>query len=596
MTDITIKGDGRERKFIYDPEGRIIKQLDNDVEMRHYGYDAYGRNTVLAGVDDCILEGYHYDQKGRLIRVEDALKNATLIDYDDAGRRVGITSPCGNSQHVGYTPWDAMSFLADDKGVTVFENDAWGRVTSITKADGTTEKYSYDPSGHMLGSTDGNGHVITYEYDGFGRMIRREDALGESDCYEYDCVGNLIRHTDRNQNTIRMRYNMYGDMVERAEITDDESHTPLREVYGYDAFGDLSFGIASGMRYDYRRDILGRILEKSASGRSLVSYSYDHLGRLSGRRDITGKETAFEYDLTGKLSRVTDNGKIVAEYSYDPAGRKISEQLGEHIFKNFNYNADGLISSLRAELDSKPVLDNRYDYDCMGNLIRKDTLNGSFGYEYNAVNMLTSVTKTGLNPKDNYTESFNYDPAGNRIKRSYREDGMELVESYSYDAGNRLTQMEILGAFPETRHFTYDHQGNMLSDGRNSYDYDAFNRLKQVSNDTGIIQRNHYDAEGLRAELEENGKLVRFIYSDKEAITEEGSDGNIIRYIRGLDLIASDNEKARTYYHLSDASSYFITDEQGSITDLVYEDKLINHYEYDAFGNARTCDETIPNR
>lgn len=51
----------------------------------------------------------------------------------------------------------------------------------------------------------------------------------------------------------------------------------------------------------------------------------------------------------------------------------------------------------------------------------------------------------------------------------------------------------------------------------------------------GSFQKNHYDAEGLRAEMEENGQLVKFLYNeDKEAVAEEKSDGNVIRYIRGL--------------------------------------------------------------
>lgn len=35
----------------------------------------------------------------------------------------------------------------------------------------------------------------------------------------------------------------------------------------------------------------------------------------------------------------------------------------------------------------------------------------------------------------------------------------------------------------------------------------------------------------------------------REAAAEEESDSNVIRYIRGLWLISSDSEKAKTYYH-----------------------------------------------
>ena len=115
----------------------------------------------------------------------------------------------------------------------------------------------------------------------------------------------------------------------------------------------------------------------------------------------------------------------------------------------------------------------------------------------------------------------------------------------------------------------------------------------------GSFQKNHYDAEGLRAEMEENGQLVKFLYNeDREAVAEEESDGNVIRYIRGLGLISSDSEKAKTYYH-------YVSDEQGSITHVIngeekesgelpqedVQSRVLNHYEYDAFGNTIRCEE-----
>ena len=144
----------------------------------------------------------------------------------------------------------------------------------------------------------------------------------------------------------------------------------------------------------------------------------------------------------------------------------------------------------------------------------------------------------------------------------------------------------------------------MLSDGEMSYLYDGFGRLEQVTKVDGSFQKNHYDAEGLRAEMEENGQLVKFLYNeDREAAAEEESDGNVIRYIRGLGLISSDSEKAKTYYH-------YVSDEQGSITHVIngeekesgelpqedVQSRVLNHYEYDAFGNAIRCEEQVHNR
>ena len=104
--------------------------------------------------------------------------------------------------------------------------------------------------------------------------------------------------------------------------------------------------------------------------------------------------------------------------------------------------------------------------------------------------------------------------------------------------------------------------------------------------------------------MEENGQLVKFLYNEnREAAAEEESDGNVIRYIRGLGLISSDSEKAKTYYH-------YVSDEQGSITHVIngeekesgelpqedVQSRVLNHYEYDAFGNTIRCEEQVHNR
>ena len=190
--------------------------------------------------------------------------------------------------------------------------------------------------------------------------------------------------------------------------------------------------------------------------------------------------------------------------------------------------------------------------------------------------------------------------AGNRLGRS--ADGIQ--ENYHYDNCNRLIQLTRMTTQQETVTYSYDRQGNMLSDGRNRYAYDDFGRLASTVTAEGDIQKNCYDAEGLRAEMEENGRLVQFLYNeDREVVAEKDYSGNIIRYIRGLGLISSDSENAKTYYH-------YVSDEQGSVSHIIRgedkesgvseqgreQDRILNQYEYDAFGNTISCKEQVENR
>ena len=176
---------------------------------------------------------------------------------------------------------------------------------------------------------------------------------------------------------------------------------------------------------------------------------------------------------------------------------------------------------------------------------------------------------------------FSFDRAGNRTKRV--SGGVE--ERYFYDKRKRLTDYEKNGVHTE---FQYDAAGNLLKDDRASYTYDAFNRNTKVETFGGNIQINHYDAEGLRHEMEENGKLVQNIFRDTEVIVEETKEEQI-RYIRTHELLSSDAECARTYYH-------YAADEMGSITHVTTGNEILNRYEYDAWGNLTLEEERIPNR
>jgi len=183
----------------------------------------------------------------------------------------------------------------------------------------------------------------------------------------------------------------------------------------------------------------------------------------------------------------------------------------------------------------------------------------------------------------NATEELFYDKTGNGTKRLY--NGAE--ELYQYDKRNRLATYTKGGVSTQ---YEYDNVGNLLKDDKARYEYDAFNRNTKVETFSGNIQINRYDAEGLRHEMEENGKLMSFIFRGDEIVAEESQEDKI-RYIRTNTLIASDAESARTYYH-------YASDEMSSIIHVADSEteEILNCYEYDAWGNLTTCEEKVLNR
>lgn len=347
-------------------------------------------------------------------------------------------------------------------------------------------------------------------------------------------------------------------------------------MYEYCPDGKLKAAIAQGMRYGYRYYADGRLQEKAASGRRLLSYEYDLNGNKVRQTDVTGKTTEYTYNSLDLLTDLYENGNRIAGYDYNPDGTIQALQNGAALRTSYAYDADKNIVGLEVLLNGKPIVQNRYAYDGNGNRTHKEQHNGPTSYQYDNLNQVTKVEYPAC------SEELFYDKAGNRSRRII--NGME--EQYSYDARNRLTSLEWEGVVIP---YQYDNAGNLLHDGDKRYSYDGFNRATKVETVDGQTQVNRYDAEGLRYEMEENGRLVQFIFSGREAAVEI-NDAGINRLIRGHELIISDAEYAKTYYH-------YAADEIGSITHITDENgSILNRYEYDAWGNITEQEETVPNR
>ena len=113
-----------------------------------------------------------------------------------------------------------------------------------------------------------------------------------------------------------------------------------------------------------------------------------------------------------------------------------------------------------------------------------------------------------------------------------------------------------------------------------------------METETGNIQKNRYDAEGLRYELIENGRHTSFVYHNGELLHEKGEEAGLFQressYHLGAGIEAFEQDRKTFYYH---------QDEQLNTTLISdNEAKLRNHYQYDAFGVGLDAVEALPNR
>ena len=569
--------DGSVTRNFYDRNGQLVKTIRPNAYAEHqeqgaglqYTYDAEGRILTVIRPDGIIQESSVYDEEGNLIQTTDAAGSRVRYAYDFGGRQTEIRTGGQASQKYVYDAAGNIVGIEDGAGNhTGYALDAWGRIVEIRKADGSSEYYRYDCAGNIVQSTDGEGNATVYEYNGINRLASVTDPMGGQETYAYDAEERLCKKTDRNGTETRYTYNMYGNLLTKTA-------GELSERYEYTPEGLLKSAISGGMRYSYTYDAMNRLREKCASGRRLLAFVYDKNGNLTAQEDVTGKVTEYRYNLLDQVTEVWDSGKRLAAYTYNPDGTVRSIKNGNSLYTEYAYDADKNLIGLLTKLGDDTIVENHYRYDGNGNRTEKQQLSGRTIYEYDSLNRLSRAEYPG------WTEELFYDKAGNRTGRV--AGGAE--ERYYYDKRNRLTAQEKNGVHTE---FQYDAAGNLVKDGKAAYTYDAFNRNTRVETFDGNIQINRYDAEGLRHEMEENGKLVQFIFRGTEVVAEETQEEKI-RYIRTHELLASDAESARTYYH-------YASDEMGSITHVTVGDAVLNRYEYDAWGNVEVCEEQVANR
>ena len=236
-------------------------------------------------------------------------------------------------------------------------------------------------------------------------------------------------------------------------------------------------------------------------------------------------------------------------------------------------------------------METAYTYDGNGNHTAKtgtqatlgDIISGSnaldLSYVYDVRGQLLEERRNGA------SVCYAYDKAGNRIRKTDVQGEIR----YLYNEKNQLTAEESPA---DRKQFSYDRQGGIIEEknaaGIRRFSYNSRRQQTRVETETGSVQENRYDAEGLRFELLENGRRTSFVYHDGELLQEEGREEQGTSYHLGAGMEAFRRGQELSYYHRDEQlSTVFVTDGQGEIR---------NSYQYDAFGIPLETTEQLNNR
>ena len=307
--------------------------------------------------------------------------------------------------------------------------------------------------------------------------------------------------------------------------------------------------------------------------------------------------THYEYDILGRTSRISSPGGMEVRYRYDCLDRLEQIRYGNGIRTSYQYDADGSVSHLETRMGSDILLSFRYQYDGNGNRLMKTGIQGPATAGSSALDITYQYDVRGQLLEENRKDAvfrYSYDAAGNRIRKEETGENRNIETVYFYNEKNQLIHTEefLENGNQRRNTFTYSKQGSILREetesGISRYFYNSKNQQIRVECADGQIQENRYDAEGLRHEMRENGKLLRFVYQNGELLYEEGGDKETASYHLGAGIEAVRRGQRTYYYHPDEQlSTALITDETGTIK---------NQYRYDAFGAGLEASEELPNR
>ncbi|MFZ6876474.1 hypothetical protein ACO0LF_30850, partial [Undibacterium sp. Di27W] len=505
--------------LIYDASGNLLTKTDaqgNRVENTYNSNNDLLTSTLYSALtaDGKQLSGpqttrYVYDAQHNLRFQINATGNVSERRYDSNGQKVaeihftdakygnGVLSPSLDQMQ----SWSS-SQTQETTSRTDYGYNSRGQVTSITTyskvgSDGlgikngteSTTQYSYDVSGKLLFSIDGQNNQTSYTYDGLGRVLSTTDALQKTSYTEYD----------------------------------DASHK-------------VTLHNASGRIDTQLFDSLGHLLSSTLGGELTTEYRYDALGRQVYSRDPSGVEQLHIYDAAGNIQADINGQGEVTQYVYNSLGQKIQtiaranaltasqfQQIKVQVVQEAAANATAVIVNNIPVTASSSDMVSRTLYDSLGRIGKTISPLGEVTeFQYNAAGKLVSTVQRAntLNPSTigiNATAqdvTVVTDAVNDRISYCYYDQDQKLIGKIDAEGGIVEYRYDNAGRLRATVAYATKNK-NAKVDSR-------FSSLLAASSGKDVIDFYFYDAsDRIIAYVNPEGTPTEYIYDQAGHITQK---------------------------------------------------------------------------
>ncbi|WP_175887260.1 DUF6531 domain-containing protein [Burkholderia contaminans] len=386
---------GRTTQRTYGPFDLLTASIDAAGHATRFEYD---HATRLTKVINALGEAYtyRYDAAGRLAAEIDWGGRTTHYERDAAGRLLARTLPDGGQWRYAYDAHDRLVEVDAGDVKLAYRYDAVSRLESaeVQGEHAHVTRFAYDRNGRLIGE-DQHGELLRHVYDAEGQRRLRMTPRRET-AYAYDAFGALTqvggltiqrdglgREIGRQAGAFvtRQQYDALGRIRRQIagpaaafEALQDEPARALeqltRQVYHYDAAGQLERVDTDTDTLTYRRDARGQIVSTESLLQPAEHFGYDAAMNIAAHGRQAPVDT-HHYHRGGLPERIG-----YARYRYDARGRTIEKTVEQPGFrpKTWQYTWDGLNRLVKVVTPERGVW--LYRYDAFNRRVEKQQLGG----------------------------------------------------------------------------------------------------------------------------------------------------------------------------------------------------------------------------
>jgi RHS repeat-associated protein len=376
--------------------------------------------------------------------------------YDLMNRLTARIYPNGTSNTFTYTPTGQRQTMTDASGSYTYVYDSRDRLCTNTTPLGTLS-YAYDANGNVtsiMSSTIG-GTLVAYQYDALNRLTNVVDsrlAGATNTAYDFDAVGNLqgIQYP----NSVASQY-QYDSLNRLTSLVWKTNGTPIASfAYTLGASGnrtallETNHTVNTVIRgYAWNYDAMYRLTSETVTGAvptGVIGYVYDNVGNRTIRTNTTSglglANQSFTFNtndwLTGDVYDSNGNTRTNASsqpYFYDYENRLINFNNGQVIIV---YDADGnRVKKITGTTNTLYLVDT-HNPSGYAQVLEEFTVSGGVTNLAKAYTYgLNLISQRTLNPQPS-TNYFVYD--GHGSTRLLTDIGGNFVNAFAYDAYGNL--------------------------------------------------------------------------------------------------------------------------------------------------------------